>query len=751
MSQAAAQPTNPSRFYDFGPFRVDAVNRLLLRERDIVPLTPKVFDILLVFVTNSGRMLEKEDLMKQVWPESFVEEGNLTRNVSTLRKALGESPREHQYIVTVPGRGYRFVAPVVEVQDCGGDLVIQEVTQTHITVEETEHPDTPFAFVKVDEKVVDVGHVTRISSKSVAIFVTCGVIVTSLVLLVVYTSTSRKPVRDTSLPTPKITRLTNLGNCYDATVSPDGKFLAFILFDGGRQSLWLRQVATARDSQLLAPAEVRYFGVTFSPDGNYIYYVASHSKAAEQDAGTAALYKLALLGGPSIKIKKGLDSAISFSPDGSRYTYTREYTNEGHSALMVASLEGSEETKLATRRMPEYFDFPAWSPDGKLIASVAASFRGPHQIVFYSPDGESEIKQLDFSKPWGPIMKLLWTKDGSSLFVDAKDPLVGGSLQIWRLAYPSGKVQRITNDTSSYVRLSTTADSGTLVGVESSVTQSMWIGRKSQTGLATEVISTLDGFSGISWMLDGRVVYAASSGANTELWVMNADGTDQKQLTAGNYANQNPAVSPDGRFIYFTVYRPDSQDIWRMESNGLNQTPMTSGKRAFSLASTPDGKWIVFTSGGSDRWSTLWKVPTKGGEALELSGNLVRSPVVSPDGKLIACFYVDTQENSQTEQPSLALIPVDGGQPLKIFKTSTTVNFLAGVQWARDGTAITYVDNRNGFSNIWGQPIDGDAPRQLTDFKGGQISAFAWSHDGDRLAFLRRIEKTYAVMLTNLN
>ena len=140
------------------------------------------------------------------------------------------------------------------------------------------------------------------------------------------------------------------------------------------------------------------------------------------------------------------------------------------------------------------------------------------------------------------------------------------------------------------------------------------------------------------------------------------------------------------------------------------------------MAFTPEGKWIVFTSRGSDRWSTLWKVPVEGGDALELSANLVRSPVVSPDGKLIACFYVDQQENSQTEQPNIALMPAEGGQPLKIFKTSTTVKFLAGLQWAANGTAITYVDNRNGFSNIWGLPIDGSAPRQLTDFKGGQYS-----------------------------
>jgi len=99
-------------FYEFGPFRIDPIKRLLLRDGEVAPLTPKCFDILLALVENNGKVIEKDDLMKRVWPDSFVEEGNLTYNVSILRKALGERAGEHQYIVTVPGRGYRFVASV---------------------------------------------------------------------------------------------------------------------------------------------------------------------------------------------------------------------------------------------------------------------------------------------------------------------------------------------------------------------------------------------------------------------------------------------------------------------------------------------------------------------------------------------------------------------------------------------------------------------------------------------------------------
>src|SRR6185295_19177985 len=115
----------PKHLYEFGPFRLDAAERTLLRNGVPVPLTPKAFDTLLVLVENSGHLLDKDDLMKRVWPETFVEEGGLTRNISSLRKALADESGEQQYIETVPKRGYRFSAGVKELWDEPVDLVVQ--------------------------------------------------------------------------------------------------------------------------------------------------------------------------------------------------------------------------------------------------------------------------------------------------------------------------------------------------------------------------------------------------------------------------------------------------------------------------------------------------------------------------------------------------------------------------------------------------------------------------------------------------
>src|SRR5581483_7838500 len=97
---------------EFGAWRIDREQRLLTKEDNVVPLAPKVFDTLLVLVESGGRMLEKDTLLKKIWPDAFVEEGSLARNISTLRKTLGEGSQDQKYIVTVPRRGYRFVAKI---------------------------------------------------------------------------------------------------------------------------------------------------------------------------------------------------------------------------------------------------------------------------------------------------------------------------------------------------------------------------------------------------------------------------------------------------------------------------------------------------------------------------------------------------------------------------------------------------------------------------------------------------------------
>ena len=126
--------------YEFGPFRIDATERLLWRDGKVLPLTPKAFDLLLVLVSSEGHLLTKEQLLERVWPESFVEEANLSHNIYKLREALGEKQAGEKYIETVPRRGYRFVAKVTAVHDVGVDLFLHERTRANVLIEESLEP-----------------------------------------------------------------------------------------------------------------------------------------------------------------------------------------------------------------------------------------------------------------------------------------------------------------------------------------------------------------------------------------------------------------------------------------------------------------------------------------------------------------------------------------------------------------------------------------------------------------------------------
>jgi DNA-binding winged helix-turn-helix (wHTH) protein len=137
----------PKVLYEFGPFRVDPEKQLLLREDLPVAISPKVFETLLMLIRHSREVVSKDDLMKALWPDAFVEEANLSQNIFMLRKALGDTPEDRHYIVTLPGRGYRFAEQVRTVTQDGGDVVIESRSRAQMVVEQagTAPSETPSA------------------------------------------------------------------------------------------------------------------------------------------------------------------------------------------------------------------------------------------------------------------------------------------------------------------------------------------------------------------------------------------------------------------------------------------------------------------------------------------------------------------------------------------------------------------------------------------------------------------------------
>lgn len=282
---------------DFGAFRLDPLKRLLLRNGAAVSITPKAFDLLLALVESNGEVVSKDDLMKRIWPDSFVEDGNLTYNISVLRRALGEKANEHHYIVTVPGRGYRFVARLSEVRDAdrepgedqNGSSAILEDTFKSGSNGAGSARNTEKAFPAAGEEVsVKVVEIKPFRMRRSAILIALLIALPSIGYFL-----SKFIMRNASYPfrSMRMTRLTTNGRVADAVISPDGKYVAYVLGEAGSQSVCVTQVGTASTAPILPPADVKYYGLTFTQDSNHIFYVRD-----EHNSAMASLYQVPLLG-----------------------------------------------------------------------------------------------------------------------------------------------------------------------------------------------------------------------------------------------------------------------------------------------------------------------------------------------------------------------------------------------------------------------------------------------------------------------
>jgi serine/threonine protein kinase/Tol biopolymer transport system component len=532
--------------------------------------------------------------------------------------------------------------------------------------------------------------------------------------------------------TTKMTRLTATGKALDAAISPDGKYVVYVEQDNKQQSLWVRQVATGSTVQIVPPADVMYFGLTFSNDSDYVYYV----KAGKDDS-LWALYQVPSLGGASKKVIERADSAVAFSPDGKRFAFLRADQAQGETALVIINVDGSGEQTLATRKAPDFFLFEgivrlAWSPDGKIIACPAGSTDA--NGIYYNVVGvrvEDGATQLLTSQRWGWVSQVAWLSDGSGLTMVAMEEEVSPQ-QLWRLSYPDGEARQITNDLNRYNDVSLTRDSKSLVTVRSNRGASnIWIAPEGDAGSAKQITSgTADTSLGLSWTSDGKIVYQSDASGKPDIFVMNADGSDQRQLTHEGYSYR-PAVSPAGRHVVFHSFRAGKTNIWRMDVDGGNPKQLTNGKRNFFPDISPDGQWVVYASFDSGE-VTLWKVSINGGDLVQLNDIPANLPTISPDGKQIASFYWDERANPRQ---GVMIFPFAGGQPTRRFDIlPDAINGFA-LDWSTDGRAILHL--REDLLNIWSQPVDGGKASQLTNFKGDQIFNFAWSQDGKWLALAR--------------
>jgi eukaryotic-like serine/threonine-protein kinase len=555
--------------------------------------------------------------------------------------------------------------------------------------------------------------------------------------------------------TIKIDRLTTTGKALCSAISPDGRYFAYALKDAGQQSLWLGQVNTKESTQIVPSAPVNYLGITFSRDGNSIYYVRSEP--------VGVLYRTTLAGDVR-KLLVKVDSPVTISPDGKEIAFLRFDYPAGNGVLMIAQENGTNERILSMRdNMSSYRRTgPSWSPDGKIIACAAENSVGAfHTVVGVTVEGGAETPLT--SKRWEAVGQVVWLSDGGGLLVTAAER-DSNLMQIWQISYPGGAPRRVTNDLSTYSNLSLTADSRTFTTIMTEQFMNIWVtppgGDASSAAPITAGSQRVDGFRGLVWTHDNRIVYRTFANGNPNIWIMNSDGKGNRQLSKDADQNIDPTITPDSRYIVWSSSPKDNRNIWSMELDGGSPKQLTFGSGEWFPQFTPDGKWLVYQANGTKEIKrVLKKVPLAGGAPVQLTDVASFAPALSPDGKLIAFNYPP-----QAGEPNkIAVISIDGGPPIKVFEVTDETDWpvhwtpdgraLADrpVRWKPDGRALAYVATKGGIPNIWIQSLAGDSLKQLTHFTSHQIINFAWSRDGRQLALSRSLDNNDVVIISDID
>jgi len=548
----------------------------------------------------------------------------------------------------------------------------------------------------------------------------------------------------------KLSRIATNGKALQAVLSPDGKYVVYVITESGKQSVWMRQVSAASSIQIIAPADVVYQGLTFSPDGEHIYYIVYDSLNPEN-----ALFQIPVLGGTPRKLLSDIRSPVAVSPDGRRLAFLRQFPTEGEEALTVCNADGSDQQKLVRRRGEDFFmatggEAPTWSPDGKTIACAAGSTVGGLYISVLLVSVADGSSRLATSRKWNSISRIVWTNDNRGIIVIGSEYQSGlSNNQIWYLSIGDGAVHRITNDLNNYgnYSLSITADQSKLLVVQTTDNSNISILPQGDYKRAKEVTSrsaNFEGANGLDWTPDGRLVIQSRASGNSDIWIMNGDGSNRQQLTTDSTGEYSPSVSWDGNSIAYQSYRDVTPHVWRMDTDGSNQKQLTSGVDDYDPIFTPNGKWIFFDSYRDKGKIKIWKVPSEGGEPVKVSDDVMGLKGISFDGKLMAASYYDVKLNRWRQ----AVTSTDDGKLLKVFDPPLTAVW--NPKWMPDSKSLLYRDTRGGVSNLFVLPLNTMKPYQLTHYTSDIIYNFAWSKDGKYLAVVRGEQNNDIVLMSEV-
>ncbi len=555
----------------------------------------------------------------------------------------------------------------------------------------------------------------------------------------VYSFWSRRSTGPMPFQSMSMEKLTSTGKSILSTVSADGQYVYNVHTEpDGRESLWMRHIATGSDKEILPPTEAHYMGLTFTPDGNYLYF----TRIEPDRPNIAILYSVPVLGGTPQKLIEDVDSAVTFSPDGKQMAFVRNSSADANTKLIITNSDGSNEHVLATLPIPGYYD-PAWSPDGKQIASPLIEPGGKslgRVVALDVKDG----KETTLYSATAQMHKPAWSPDGRYLFFIFQDASTRWDGQIGGIEVRTGKFQRITNDLNNYSgrSLAVTRDGQHLLTIQSMPEIGLYI--LPAAGSKATDPKALDNHNdaGMGWLKDGRLAVSDMDG---EIALINVENGERNVVFSTNLPIVSMGVCSETGQLLVSMPNKETKaiNIFRMLATGGKPVPATKGKFDNQPACSPDGKFFVYTTLANGK-QTIMRASIDGGDAKPLSDDFAWLPTISPDGQQVA--MVSLQGQGVDEKPIIKIIPATGGAAIKVLAGRGDMS--GPMQFSADGKALYFPVTLKGVSNLMKQPLDGGEPMQVTNFK--ELSGYGYSYDWEkgRLAIARGKPVSDVVIIT---
>ncbi len=583
--------------------------------------------------------------------------------------------------------------------------------------------------------------VARNSSRAwqAAMVVVGGLALAGAVLVGVYGWPGSRdvPAAAVSFESMKIQPLTSTGRAFRSpAISPDGKYVAYVSRAQTGFSIWMRQVATGSDVRIVPEQSTQLQALTFSPDGNYLYYTSSGEGSA--NIIYSWLHVVPSVGGQARKVLYDVDSAVAFSPDGTQIAFGRGVLPEQQNHVIVANADGSGARKIAAFRRMTGPPRPTWSPDGKKVLTAAVDLNPGWDVAVMEIDVASGSTRRVGATRRFSLTDMEFLPDGSALLIAGADAETARE-QVWLQPYPDGTAVRVTNDLSDYRGLSTTRDGATIAALKTDTKTWLVLTKPDDQTLGTPIPAAAgEGLDDVRVSRSGVIVYRFASGNSSHLAVLDSPQSAPRILTREGF-NGLPAISGDGRTIVFTKEGRDAPPhIFAIDVDGTNLRQLTDGSGESEPDISPDGQTLLYMA---EFGTEIWVRPVAGGEPTRLTQRGGFEGHLSPDGRHALFLEWQTADRAMSH---LKVAPVAGGAPI------LDIPWLRGLdlRWHPRGDAITFRSTDRGVTNLFQIPLTGGAPTQLTKFQSGTFSSYDWTPDGG-LVLVRTSTTSDIVMISD--